>query len=168
MNILSARYAGSTHDSFIWKSSMDFAHLQNEHDAHPDGMYLLGDSGYPLQPFLMTPIASPQTPAERNYNEVHSKTRNKVERCIGVLKTRFRCLCIDQKLRYNHTKSAFIVYSCVILHNFLNSHNFAMELDENVIELDNGNGYRNNVDDGQYLEIGRNIRNGIIQTLFNR
>lgn len=89
MNIMNvnARYPGSSHDSFVWRSSMASALMVNEHERDPDThLYLLGDSGYPLQPWLMVPVANANTPEELHYNRMHSKTRNKVERCIGVLK----------------------------------------------------------------------------------
>lgn len=171
MNILNvnARYPGSTHDSFVWKSSIASAHMEDEHEIDPDtNQYLLGDSGYPLQPWLMTPVPNPRTDAEQNYNLIHSQTRNKVERCIGVLKTRFRCLIHENKLRYNHKKSANIIYSCVILHNFLNMRNFTDDVDLNI--TDTGNHPHNNTQQNtntQILQQGKVVRNRLIQTLFN-
>lgn len=93
-------------------------------------MHLIGDSGYPLQPWLMTPIPRPATPEECVYNRVHALTRCSVERCIGLLKTTFRCLLGERKLRYGHEKAAHITYACVILHNFLFVHNFYPDIEE--------------------------------------
>ncbi|KAH7949558.1 hypothetical protein HPB49_012208 [Dermacentor silvarum] len=53
-----------------------------------------GDRAYPLEPWLMTAV--PGHPAlkdtEGRFNSARVSTRLAVERCIGVLKSRFRCL----------------------------------------------------------------------------
>lgn len=80
--------------------------------------WLLGDSGYPQKPFLMTPVvgAIPGTP-EFCYTSRHIRGRNCVERCIGVLKARFRCLLGERKLRYDPDTVGQIISACAILHN---------------------------------------------------
>ena len=61
-------------------------------DAHPNEGWLLGDSGYPLKNWLITPLATPANPQELRFQKAHCKTRNTVERAFGVLKQRFRYL----------------------------------------------------------------------------
>ena len=52
-----------------------------------------GDSGYGLEKFLLTPYRYPDAGTmQHKFNLQHSKARNIVERVIGVLKSRFRCL----------------------------------------------------------------------------
>ncbi|XP_028980658.2 putative nuclease HARBI1 [Esox lucius] len=84
-----ARWPGSTHDSYILTNSMVGMRLQAGRVR--DG-WLLGDSGYPLKTWLLTPLTNPQTDRERRYNDAHSRTRSVVERAIGQLKCRWRCL----------------------------------------------------------------------------
>ncbi|KAJ8359248.1 hypothetical protein SKAU_G00157730 [Synaphobranchus kaupii] len=81
---LVARWPGSTHDARIFRESA----LVREFEAGRGNDLLLGDSGYPLKRWLMTPVIALRTEQERRYNNIHSVTRSVVERCIGVLKRR--------------------------------------------------------------------------------
>lgn len=111
-------FPGSCHDSYIWRQSTIKDHLQNKFQNGERNTWLLGDSGYPQQPWLMTPIAGaqPNSPEER-YNQVHASGRNPIERTNGVLKTRFRCIMGERELRYEPAKVSVIVNACCILHN---------------------------------------------------
>nr|CAH7767358.1 unnamed protein product [Callosobruchus chinensis] len=64
---------------------------------HVDATF--GDSAYPLRPWMLTPIAyaQPDSP-EAHYTQMHCSTRNTVERCIGSLKARWRCLLVHRVL----------------------------------------------------------------------
>lgn len=97
---INANFGGSTHDSFIWRHSAIQTYMQ-QLQGNGESCWLLGDSGYPLQPYLMTPIANaaPNTP-EANYNAAHSSARNVIERAIGLLKMRFRCVLKERTARY--------------------------------------------------------------------
>lgn len=114
MNIV-AKWPGSTHDSFILENSA----LKDmfERGAIPEG-WLLGDSGYPLRPWLLTPVLNPTTRPEERYNASHIRTRNTVERSFGVLKSRFRCLDTSGgSLFYSPTKACRVTVAVAVLHN---------------------------------------------------
>lgn len=55
-------------------------------------LLLLGDRGYALAPWLMTPLTNPQIYQEISYNQRHVRTRSTIERTIGILKGRWMCL----------------------------------------------------------------------------
>lgn len=81
--------------------------------------------GYPLLPWLMTIVNNPNlTQAERVFNRLLLQVRNLIERCIGVLKLRFRCILKERHLRYHPTKVAKIILACATLHNYLIFHRF--------------------------------------------
>ena len=58
------KWPGSTHDSFILKNSDVYEAFET---AKFNGI-ILGDSGYPLRKWLMTPVSDPESPAEMSYN----------------------------------------------------------------------------------------------------
>ncbi|XP_039967697.1 putative nuclease HARBI1 [Bactrocera tryoni] len=105
-----ARHAGASHDSFVFNVSDLKVHFQNNKQ---NNTWILGDAGYPLHKFLMTPyrLAEASSPQAR-YNTVHSKARNIVERTTGVLKSRFRCLLSVRGLHYTSEKATQIVNAC--------------------------------------------------------
>lgn len=117
---VNARYAGSVHDSLIWRASLVNSTLRRMcNEVGPDWRYfMLADNGYPLQRWLMKPYDDPKTTNEKLYNKHHRKLRSLIERAIGLLKARFRCLLSERKLRYDPLMSAYIIYSCTVLHNF--------------------------------------------------
>ena len=89
------KYGGSAHDAYILANSC----IPDIMEQLPNGGWLLGDSGYPLRPWLMTPILTPLTKQQEKQNASHIKTRNCVERSFGVLKSRFRQVLTTVKTR---------------------------------------------------------------------
>lgn len=51
-----ARWPGSTHDSTVFDHSYLRAHLETD---VPHQYHVLGDSGYPLRRYLLTPFLNP-------------------------------------------------------------------------------------------------------------
>lgn len=116
----------------------------------------------------MTPIigAAVNTP-EWRYTQAHCRARNSVERCIGVLKTMWRCLHKDRVLNYHPRFVAKIIYCCGILHNIMRMRNLEMDIDydfENEVPAEN---FDNPRDNRRLFENGRQIRNNLIHNHFN-
>lgn len=60
----------------------------------------LGDSAYPLSPWLMKAFDGANlNPLQQNFNRQLRGVRQIVERSIGLLKVRFRCIMGERKLR---------------------------------------------------------------------
>lgn len=78
---------------------------------------LLGDSGYALKPWLMTPFLIPQTPAEQAYNSAHRTTRALIEHLNGQLKNKFLCLGGTGPRVRTAEKVCDIITACCVLFN---------------------------------------------------
>ncbi|XP_064486106.1 putative nuclease HARBI1 [Ornithodoros turicata] len=117
-----ASWPGSVHDSRIFDNSR--AKFLFEERLLPG--ILLGDSGYPCLPYLLTPLLQPRSQAEKRYNTARIKTRNVVERVFGVWKRRFSCL--DMKLQTKVKTSVTIITACAALHNIARKMNDSWEL----------------------------------------
>lgn len=107
-----ARWPGSSHDSHIFNSSVIKGRLEHGEFA---GFWLLGDKGYAVKPYLLTPLRNPITEAEQLYNESHIRTRNVVERTFGCWKKRFPALA--WKLRTNPRRAQCAIVAMAVLHN---------------------------------------------------
>ncbi|XP_046407808.1 putative nuclease HARBI1 [Ischnura elegans] len=162
---INSRYCGSTHDAYIISHSALKPALTQAYERY--NVWLLGDCGYPVAPWLMTPVPdyfAPNTP-EDNFNRSLTRARSTVERCIGVLKSRWRCLLKHRVLHYLPDKVSRIVNSCAVLHNMcveeglpLNAEDM-VELEELGVDV---------VPDQNVLgnQRGRDIRNRLIATHF--
>lgn len=104
-------WRGSTHDARIYRESS----IKRRFEENEFLGKLIGDSGYPCTPHLLTPVLRPRTEEERRYNHQHIQTRNVVERCFGVLKQRFRILL--EVMRGSYATIKAIIVACVVLHN---------------------------------------------------
>ncbi|XP_036334306.1 putative nuclease HARBI1 isoform X1 [Rhagoletis pomonella] len=115
---LDARHAGSASDSLIWNVSDARSMLRDRCEAGERNCWLLGDAGYPLEPYLMAPYRSAaEGSLEAVFNKKHAKARNIVGQTIGVLKNRFRCLLGNRPLHYKPAKATKIANVCAALHN---------------------------------------------------
>ncbi len=155
------QFPGSCHDSFIFNNSG----LKNQLEADPSKGFLFGDSGYALSSTLITPYSNPTTPQEVNFNKVHSTVRSQVERSIGRLKNRWRCLhSSGGALQYEPPKCCTIIFTCLLLENLcislgLNDESFEEDDEEDDNNLPVGNFNNRN-------RLGAERRSEISESLF--
>ena len=125
-------WPGKVHDARVFSNSSCFR-KGNENVLFPQWsrningvsvpLVVLGDSAYPLLPWLMKPYLENDhtTPQERIFNYRQSRARMVVENAFGRLKGKWRCLMKrnDAQLLKNimHMTAA-----CVTLHNFHEIH----------------------------------------------
>lgn len=115
IRFVNSSYPGSCHDSHVWKLSNVRKHVEEQYHLGGRNLFL-GDAGYPLEPWLLTPFRSPAVgSSEARFNLAHAKARNIIERTIGILKNSFRCLM--NGLHYSPEKTGRIVNMCCALHN---------------------------------------------------
>uniref|UniRef100_A0A3B4GB47 DDE Tnp4 domain-containing protein n=1 Tax=Pundamilia nyererei TaxID=303518 RepID=A0A3B4GB47_9CICH len=108
-----AKWPGSTHDARMLSESGIRQLFERRYV--PANCHLLGDSGYPCTPWLLTPYLQPHQGPQLNYNRAHKTTRAVVERGIGQLKRRFHVLHREVQLRPE--KVSKVIIACAILHN---------------------------------------------------
>lgn len=84
-------WPGSTHDARVLRNSSLYNLGENSNKIAQD-MYLLADSAYPLREWIITPFRDNGrlNQGQRRFNRALSSARQIVERCIGLLKGRFR------------------------------------------------------------------------------
>lgn len=156
-----ANYPGSVHDSAVYQMSGLKRRMPNSHG------FMLGDSGFPSDKFMLTPTANAPTGSkEARYNAAHKHTRNVVERTFGCLKMRFRCLTKSRTLHYAPEKAAKITYACMMLHNICMSRNIEIEADQEHANDDDSD---DDEDENALVEQdvpGQRIRHSYIQRHF--
>lgn len=76
---------------------------------------MLGDSGYPCKPYLLTPLLNPREPAEEPYNASHVRTWTIVERFFGEWTSMFRALRNGIQISLSTAKAAIIAMA--VLYN---------------------------------------------------
>ena len=104
-----AQWPGSTHDSHVFRTSQICNYLEDNHRNLEDGI-LLGDSGYALKPYLMTPHNDPTTANQRAFNRAHRKTRVIIEQTFGRWKRQFHLL--HSEIRMQPEKICQLIGTC--------------------------------------------------------
>lgn len=96
---------------------------------------LLGDEGYGITPFLMTPFSNRTTEDTKQFNKFHARGRVVIEQAFGQLKRRFSVLRYGVRLKMERIPRC--VLACVVLHNVAKKLQDPEEFenDEQAIEL---------------------------------
>lgn len=130
------RWPGSSHDSNIFRNSRICQRF--EMGEFTDSL-LVGDSGYPIKRYLITPLLNVNNDAENLFNESQIRTRSRVECSYGVWKRRFPALALGFRLKLDTTMAA--VVATAVLHNIACDENENIPLinrrEENAIDLVN-------------------------------
>ena len=149
-----ARWPGSTHDSFVFRSSEISDYLQQHNRSLEDGI-LLGDSGYACKPNLMTPFPNPVTAKQHAFNSAHRKTRVLIKLTFSRWKRRFHLL--HGEVRMHPEKVCKLIGACGVLHNIAIIHNEPME---------DGDDEENEIPPYEGPEEGRLVRDHIANEFF--
>lgn len=127
-----ARWPGSVHDSRIWNNSRICADLE----AGRFNGYILGDSGYPCTPTLLTPLRNVHNPAEVRYNRAHITTRSAVERSFAHWKRRFPILHYGLRMKLENVPHTIV--AAAVIHNIAINNNEIEFVNDDIFE-DNDN-----------------------------
>lgn len=106
------RWPGASHDSHIFANSQIRAKFERGDFGES---VLVGDSGYGIKKYLITPLANPQTRGEQLFNESLIRTRNCIERKFGQWKRRFPILAFGIRLKTEKVQG--IVIATAVLEN---------------------------------------------------
>ncbi|KYN09112.1 Putative nuclease HARBI1 [Trachymyrmex cornetzi] len=154
---VNARYPGARHDAYIWSNSPIRRIMERRFRNGERNTWLIGDDGYGLEPWLMTPLKNeiPGSPRFR-YNDALCSARSCVERLFGVWKAVFRCLSAQRQLMYEPGMSGKIVNACAVLHNMRIAHRINdIEFDDDFIQDVNRENIVIGEDERQYVFQGR-------------
>jgi len=156
-----ARWPGSTHDARIFRNSNLRERLES---GDLKDFILIGDGGYPLMPYLLTPISNPNTRAQETFNHHFIRTRLIIERTFGVVKKVFGCVGGSNTLATKLSTSTATIIAVFVLHNIRMRGN--MQEDE-VTDLLDTQAFNTGLGEMTSDMSGRVLRNTLIARYFD-
>ena len=139
---------GSRRDNALFRKTSLLKKIQKEEDqALPqservlltDGACLLADSAFAESSWMRTPVPSASTRREYFFNHKHAEQRSVEGNASGRLKRKFRCLEVGTM--FNRKNAELISSSCVIVYNFILSHEgYLLDEARDADEYGGGNG----------------------------
>ena len=115
VNVVS-KWPGSTHDSFIWSNSQ-IAAVMEHRSRMGSGRWLLGDSGYPLRPFLMTPFWMNKLKGKRRIIKVIKKLDQLWNAPLANWKPDSGAWTEQADVWCSLQRSVRTIIACAVLHN---------------------------------------------------
>uniref|UniRef100_W8C221 Putative nuclease HARBI1 n=1 Tax=Ceratitis capitata TaxID=7213 RepID=W8C221_CERCA len=114
---IDARNPGENDDDFVWQKSDPNLYFKSKYDAGKRNFWLIGDTDFKLQPYLMTPYREPVESYEVNYNEKCLKAQSIMEKCLNAIESRFPVLTHPKGMHYLPEKATKIINVCCAIHN---------------------------------------------------
>lgn len=118
-------FPGNSHDAIIFQSTQIWSDAREgklipQMEKNLNGVLVpplvVGDSAFPLQPWLMKPYSNALlTPKQRYFNYRLSRARMVTEECYGQLKGRWRILLRKCESRTDVVRASTL--ACMVLHN---------------------------------------------------
>jgi hypothetical protein len=132
-------WPGSVHDAKVYRNSYFYS---NRSSLIKENDFLIGDSAYPLSPFLIKPYNKPNNEQKR-FNKIFSSHRIVVEHSFGRLKNRFVGI---REIAVKKISTAINLIDCaIILHNYL-------ELNEDIWDDQEYENFNDDDDGDNYIE----------------
>ena len=115
----SSGHKGSTHDSLAFRDTALYESLNAAEDRlTAEGLFLVGDSAYPLMGYMLVPIEGIKPLSEEDsFNFWLSNSRIQIECAFGELIMRWGIFW--RPLRMNLKQNGGIISAAMLLHNFL-------------------------------------------------
>jgi nuclease HARBI1 len=155
-----AKWPGSVHDCRIFRNCGLSVRFEN-------GLYngyLLGDTGYALQPYLMVPFRKPATQPQKRFNIAHRRTRVVVEQTFGQWKRRFHCL--HAEIRFPDPEFICqVITVCAVLHNIAKTRNLPENFDDQDIPEENNDDVADD-ENNEPIPGGQAIRMSVVMNYF--